>query len=164
MSLTGNTDETNGYNSVIKNGETNNANHVKGVISPIGAILAWHKTFTNTPALTDAWVECNGQVLSDADSPYNGQTIPNLNTGTYKILRGAATSGGTGGADTHTLTVAELPSHRHTIDNAATTDSYGTGGVTAATGASGNTGYTGSGDAHNNIPAYFEVVWIMRVK
>jgi hypothetical protein len=47
--------------------------------SPIGAIIAWHKTFTNTPALPSNWVECNGQTLSDGDSVYDGQVIPNLN-------------------------------------------------------------------------------------
>jgi hypothetical protein len=47
--------------------------------SPVGSIVAWHKSFTNTPALPSNWVECNGQTLSDADSPYNGQVIPNLN-------------------------------------------------------------------------------------
>jgi hypothetical protein len=48
---------------------------------PIGTILAWHKSFPNTPILplTNEWVECNGQLLIDAQSPYNNQTIPNLN-------------------------------------------------------------------------------------
>jgi hypothetical protein len=47
--------------------------------SPIGAIIAWHKSFANTPALPSNWVECNGQTLSNAGSVYNGQVIPNLN-------------------------------------------------------------------------------------
>jgi len=32
-----------------------------------------------TPYLSDGWAECNGQALSDADSPYNGFTLPDLN-------------------------------------------------------------------------------------
>lgn len=45
MSLNGNTDITNGYNSVIKNGESSNINLVKAVLSPIGTIHPWLKTF-----------------------------------------------------------------------------------------------------------------------
>jgi len=48
-------------------------------VVPVGVIIAWHKSFANTPALPDGWVECNGQTLSDGDSPYDGQVIPNLN-------------------------------------------------------------------------------------
>ena len=59
---------------------------------PIGAILPWHKSFTNTPALPSGFVECNGQTLSDAGSVYNGQTIPNLN-GDARFIRGGSTSG-----------------------------------------------------------------------
>jgi hypothetical protein len=42
-------------------------------LAPIGAVIAWLKSYTNTPALPDSWVECNGQTLSDAYSVYNGQ-------------------------------------------------------------------------------------------
>lgn len=67
---------------------------------PIGSIIAWHKSFANTPALPAGWVECNGQTLNNPASPYNGQVIPNLNSNTQDgsinsgmFLRGASTSG-----------------------------------------------------------------------
>ncbi len=66
---------------------------------PLGTVLAWHKSFNNTPALPDGWVECNGQTLSDPASPYDGQIIPDLNnpkeTWNTKgaFLRGDTTSG-----------------------------------------------------------------------
>ncbi len=60
--------------------------------APIGTILAWHKNFPKTPPLSYGWVECNGQVLDDTNSPYNGQTIPNLN-GEARFLRGSSVSG-----------------------------------------------------------------------
>lgn len=68
---------------------------------PVGACLAWLKSFTSVPALAPEYVECNGQVLSDAQSIYNGQTIPSLNTGTQRFLRGSSTSGTTAGVATH---------------------------------------------------------------
>jgi len=163
MSLDGNSDETNGYNSVIKNGEVPNANFVKSVIVPIGSIVPWLKSLTGCPALPDGWVECDGSVLSDSDSPFNGQTIPNLNTGTYRMLRGAATSGATGGADTHTLSAAEMPAHVHSQAPPASGAGSGGWSIGAPSGTL-DTGSAGSSQAHNNLPAYYSVVFIIRVK
>lgn len=59
---------------------------------PIGGIIAWHKSFTNTPSLPVNWAECNGQTISESKSPYNGQALPNLN-GDKRFLRGDSTSG-----------------------------------------------------------------------
>ncbi|KKK84552.1 hypothetical protein LCGC14_2782170, partial [marine sediment metagenome] len=54
---------------------------------------------TNTPqALPTGWVEADGATVSDAQSVYNGQVLPDLNGGEF--IRGAGTSGGTGGSDT----------------------------------------------------------------
>ena len=50
---------------------------------PIGTIQAWHKSYVCTPLpLPWGWRECNGQPVADADSPYNGQNLPNLNSNT----------------------------------------------------------------------------------
>ncbi len=147
---------------------------------PIGSVVAWLKTYTNTPqTLPAGWHECDGSVLSDAASVYNGQTLPNLNGSNY-FLRGNSTSGGTGGEDTHTLTTAEMPAHTHT--GPAHTHTVVSGGTgigsqigaygpitltgTINTGSSGTdaTGSAGGGTAHENKPPYYNVVWIMRIK
>jgi hypothetical protein len=66
---------------------------------PIGTIVAWVKSFANTPqTLAYGWVECNGQVLSDPQSVFNGATIPSLNSSTgagVKTVVGATSSGTT---------------------------------------------------------------------
>ncbi len=56
-------------------------NHNFANVVPVGTIIAWHKSQSGTPALVAGgrWVECNGQVLNDSLSPYNGQVVPNLN-------------------------------------------------------------------------------------
>jgi uncharacterized phage infection (PIP) family protein YhgE len=66
---------------------------------PIGTIVAWHESLPGTPSFPNGWVRCNGQTLSDTDSPLNGQVIPNLNgqkntwNSKGSFLRGGITSG-----------------------------------------------------------------------
>lgn len=129
-------DANNAYIYIKQNGSAGNASI--GTV-PIGSIISWVKSFTNTPSLPSNFVECNGQTLSDIRSPYNGQTIPNLNgttDATKRFLRGSTTSGTTGGADKYSLGVS-------------------------ATGSSGAT-RAYSQDVPT-IPPYYEVVMIMRV-
>jgi len=88
---------------------------------PVGAVISWLKSYTNTPALSGQFVECSGQTLSNADSVYDGQTIPDLNGGD-RFLRGGATSGSTGGAATADLAHTHTgPSHTHTVSDSGTT-------------------------------------------
>jgi len=130
---------------------------------PVGAILPWLKSFTGVPqTLPSGWMELDGSTISDADSPMNGETLPDLN-GNNRFLRGNSTSGGTGGSSTHTLTIDEIPAHTHTYPE-------GVGGGTAAVDWTVNADYnrevssTGGGNAHENKPPYYDVVWIIRFK
>jgi len=158
-------------------------------ITPIGTIVAWLKSFTNTPSLPDGWVECDGSVLSDAESVYNGQTLPDLN-GDNRFLRGNSTSGGTGGGETHThgdgsyqlklgdgyglqgttgvgrIVTTESPEG----SSIATTDGFTTEDrITGGTGtdkywAGASAVVEGTSAASSTLPTYYNVVWIMRIK
>lgn len=163
---------------VVTSGDMEIGGDISGFgVVPIGSISAWHKSFTNTPALPDGWVECNGQVLSDADSVYNGQTIPDLN-GDGRFLRGNSTSG--------TLQADEFKSHNHNPIKA----NVHTGGSSVDAQVAFNNGYPDNGigelanianiDAQRKIPyglhymantggdetrpINMAVVWIIRVK
>ena len=66
----------------------------------------------------------------------------------------------TGGASTHTLSVAELPAHTHSYDRQNTsTDNISIHDITRTTGgnSSATSGSTGSGSAHNNLQPYITV-------
>ena len=128
-------------NEVLKSSDLNDS--IGDVFVPIGGVIAWLKSLSSVPAITQDWVECNGQTLSDSDSPLNGITIPDLNgnSGSKRFIRGSQTSGTIGGAD----------SHNHTLH-------------TSPVSSGSNTAYWGVTNTVSNLPEYYEVVWIMRVK
>ena len=114
---------------------------VPGIV-PIGSVVAWLKSCTNTPSLSAQWVECNGQPLVLPESPYHGMTIPNLNGAgnqEKRFLRGSVQSGATGGADTHNHGLTLIDRGAKKIVNIASKENA----------------------AH--LPPYYEVTWIMRV-
>lgn len=73
--------------------------------------------------------------------------------------------GNTGGAETHTLTSAEMPTHTH-AQEATTVLNNGagalTGGATFTYGTGGTTGSAGSGGAHNNLQPSAVVLKIIK--
>lgn len=123
------------------------------IIAPIGSIIAWAKSFTGVTSLIfqnlqGIFVQCDGQVLSDPDSPLDGQTMPDLN-GSNQFPRGNSTSGGVGVAGTH----------NHTL-NLGTRSVQSGGGATVASAV--DTVTTSSTEAP--LPPFYNVVWLMRVK
>ena len=81
----------------------------------------------------------------------SGRVIVGLNAGDSDF----DTVQETGGAKTHTLSTAELPSHTHTttfIEGGSGTSGVSTDGSYSQT--TPNTGATGGGGAHNNVQPY----------
>lgn len=100
-------------------------------------------------------------VNSTSPATYFGGTWARIQD-TFLLAAGSSyAAGATGGEATHTLTVDEMPSHRHSesqcksVSNQINGGSYSSGDPT-----SGYTGYAGGGKAHNNMPPYLAVyVW-----
>ena len=114
---------------------------------PIGSVVALNKSLTGVPATSDSWVECNGQPISDSDSPFDGENAPDLN-GDNRFLYGSTTSGSEAGSATH----------RHYYnDDGGWGDTYGNTGPNYPNPGTYST-YASS------EPPYFNVVWIMRIK
>jgi len=148
---------------------------------PIGAIIMWSGAHSNVPP---NWHLCDGSTIFGAVTPdLRGRFVigaTSADTGTY-----AANT--TGGEATHLSTIAEMPIHRH-IDPYAeggvpypavsgTTGSRGSGDTDTDQslyygGYEGGSGYT-SGirasaagaivTAHNNVPQYYALCYIMKV-
>lgn len=83
--------------------------------------------------------------------------------GNFIFGAGSSSSiGNSGGEANHTLTVGEIPSHSHTIPLTATTLAVEPGEVTVQTPVpllSANTGDTGGGGSHNNLPPFLELMY-----
>jgi len=149
-------------------------NDVGTGIVPIGGLIAWLKTFVNgTPAqeLIPNYVECNGQVLADGASPFDGMTIPDLN-GDNRFLRGNSTSGATSGTEQHNHIWMQADDGDYTIGLKGDTlisssGSYDINGNKEEweTNSSGDldSRYGEYTSMHDTKPPYMDVVWIMRI-
>lgn len=132
---------------------------------PVGTIL-WGG-WSSTP---DGFLLCDGSQYNTADYPelYNAIGFTWGGSGTVFYVPDLADrfivgSGGdfsladTGGEKEHTLSTSEIPSHHHTISQPITTLNdvpLGTTPVLTPGISSQNTGDTGGGNSHNNMPPY----------
>lgn len=171
----------------ISAGSVTQAKLADGVYAPIGSIMQ----YAGATAPTN-WLLCDGDavsrttyadlftLLSTTYGSGNGSTtfnVPNLKGKVPVGLDASQTEfdsrGETGGAKTVTLTAAEsgLPSHTHTygapnfnasvaVDNASAYT--GTSSPTGATYNTGSTGGTSASSAHQNMPPYIVVNYIIR--
>lgn len=129
---------------------------IKRTVIPMGAIIVWNGSKDVIP---EGWNLCDGS---------NG--TPDLRD---KFVLGAGqiySAGVIGGETKHTLTVEEMPAHFHYVMEYA-----GPSGVTGATAfnnhiasatndaSSNGTSIVGSNQAHNNMPPYYALAYIMRV-
>lgn len=146
--------------------------------APTGSIMMWP-----TGTAPTNWLLCDGQtvlrsstlgaLLVAAGMPYgsgNGSTtvnIPNMK-GRFPIGKSDDTTawdtlGETGGSATHTLTIGEIPSHTHTVDVSVANAASGPNIPAYRNGGSINTGAQGGGGAHNNMPPYITLNFIIRI-
>lgn len=146
-----------------------------GASLPSGLIAIWRGSTSTIP---DGWVLCDGQ---------NG--TPDLRD---KFVLGAGNSysvGNTGGEETHILTVNEMPTHKHStsgssygsfvtslsFDTYESRDPYSIGsGSTHPNSVSDlstnsdsvylsiSQGSAGGSSAHNNMPPYYALCYIMK--
>jgi microcystin-dependent protein len=142
--------------------------------TPVGTIVAYAGTVASIP---EKWQICDGHLLDVddypdlrdvLDTPFDDNTfltVPDLRD---RFIYGKGTSsnlGATGGAETVALAINELPAHTHGVLYASAT---GANTTRMAVGANSGTGTTpttsvGSGAAHQNLPPYMRLYYIMKV-
>lgn len=146
----------------------------KGGDFPSGIICMWSGSTSTIPS---GWAICNGQ---------NG--TPNLQGLFIMGAGGSYTVGAKGGAAQVTLSMSQMPSHRHSVSDSDTgvTSISGSGSAGCATSGSGShtadvitavsaskstvdirgdVNYTGSASPspHNNLPPYYALYYIMKL-
>lgn len=89
----------------------------------------------------------------------SGRTLIGSGTGSGLTAR---TLGTTGGAETHVLSVGEMPSHAHSYEFLANLQPGGGGRNLGGTGSTGATQTTGGDGAHNNMQPWAAVQYIIK--
>ncbi len=120
---------------------------------PKGTIVMWYGE-----TIPDGWLLCDG---TNGTPNLIGRFPLGAIEGNEKYALGKS-----GGEETHTLTVAEMPSHSHEINRTFSGGGGGSGGGDINTSGSGNKPFsileTGGSQPHNNMPPFSTVVFIMR--
>ena len=134
---------------------------------PVGGIILWSGSASAVP---DGWALCNGQTS-------NGRRTPDLR-GKFVVGFDSSDSdynsvGKTGGEKRHQLSIAEMPSHNHSIimwggdiadDWKKQNNLYLTHDKWSDQRNTRYTNNTGGDQPHENRPPYYAICFIMRVK
>jgi len=157
-------------------------NYLYGIRIPVGTILPYGGS-----TAPGGYNLCDGSVAACALYPalfavigytYGGAgatfNVPNLQAKFPLGTGGGYARGATGGTATETLTVAQLPAHTHTAmpRGAYLGGQYCTSfttGIDQSLGLGNNTVYaqsgtTGSGSSHNNVPPYLVINFIIKLR
>lgn len=155
---------------------------IERVLSPVGIIKIWAGSYDTIP---DGWLSCAGQILDNTLYPelfskigytYGGSGVnfyaPDLK-GRFPLgndgIVGSFPVGKKDGEKDHTLLISEIPSHDH-VQTVYKANSNGGNIPAGYTNVDGNvtsnyrTSLTGGGTAHNNMPPYLSLTFIIKVK
>jgi len=122
---------------------------------PPGTIIAWKGT---TPPA--GWALCDG---NDGRPNLKGRFILGYGSGKGSSLNS------TGGSETHTLTQNEMPAHNHSYNSAnhpGTGPEQNQGGSredSTSFNVGKTTGFKGDNKAHNNMPPYYVLTYIIKL-
>jgi hypothetical protein len=129
-------------------------------ILPKGCVIMWAIKETPVP---EGWVAC------DSSEEAKEAGAPDL---TNKFILGGNDIGKTGGETEVTLSEAQIPKHTHSYKNNGSTNKAWTAiqgswmyddAVRGALGIDKTTGSSGESNAHNNMPPFYVLIYIMKL-
>ncbi len=152
-----------GYNNILL---TNPQGDMSSIQFPKGIIVMWNGDETNVP---QGWALCDG--TSNGTPDLRGRFVLGLNPNRKPSSKTSQNKqGDEGGEEQHTLTIKEMPSHTHNIRTGTNSGSTPEGRVTQWN-QRDDRGYRGDGiiestggsEAHNNMPPYYVLAYIMKL-
>ena len=146
---------------------------------PVGTIISYDSLAWATASEQKKWLLCNGQAVDANKYPKLYKLMHNVPDLRDRFLTGAGSSyslGDKGGENLHTLTVNEIPSHKHLTPF---NEAYDAGNYPWGVSSGGHYGSDGGSDgdnwwaytspvggngAHENRPPYYAVLYYIRAK
>ena len=151
------TENPNDYNKMIIGNSSGDLNTIG---FPKGVIVIWSGSIENIP---EGWALCNGE---NETPDLRGRFVLGVNPNTKKNSNFTVSEITTvGGAETHKLTIEEMPRHNHpsyTNESAGSGDGFWYGGGGYRLRANNSMGFTGGDQPHNNMPPYYTLAYIMK--
>ena len=133
---------------------------------PVGGIIPWWGVEADVPK---GWAACNGQVSNGVRTPdLRSRFIIGAGGGSYPVTK-------TGGAEAVALTAAQMPAHTHELygrycgytlrhNNDAEVITYYDKSWGSMSKRINTSESAGGGQAHENRPPYYALIYIMRVE
>jgi len=153
-----------GYNNIVLSDQNGNLNSMQ---FPRGMIMMWFGTTADIP---EGWAVCDGtQGTPDLRGRFLvGANPANNKSASFTAYEAKATTDSTGasGQEKVTLTEAQIPPHTHTYNMqtwGGGDQETGGGGNVGANRLTQNTGTKGGGQAHENRPPFYAMVFIMKL-
>ena len=148
------------FSTTVLDRLSTNETAIKSVFSP-GMIMMWSGDINNIPV---GWALCDG---SNNTPDLRGKFVLGASGNVYA-------TGATGGEEKVTLTTDEMPRHRHSVAIRGNADGFNRGDGFATTDRrqpghptnlelNHDTEYTGLGKAHNNMPPYYVLAYIIKL-
>ncbi len=147
-------------------------------LAPVGSIMMYYGI--SAPA---NWLICDGSTFNAATYPQldallEGNTLPDFSGRFAMGVGDSGTAGSTnhtfasgGGEEKHTLSTGEMPAHKHNVtityregSEQGSSNNYSDLGGGSSSSSTYTSASKGGGNAHNNLPPYLTVNYIIKAK